>query len=230
MPWLVGWLVGWLVAAGKFRGYMISSTNGTLAGPARSLISKLQHQPLPPHTTHSTSTSTNMAPPTFPAQSRAATATIPALLSALQDTLQTDTLTTLSDLDLLQRVNTHATTQYKAMADAAQGGLGGDLVYLQQKCTSSNSFFFFSGGEGFCLLWVAGGGGEGGEGANVQFGVAEGPPRAQKMEISQGIQPRLTALRTRCTSWRGSSRSWRSGPVSWVSGAPHSPSFREWLG
>ncbi|KAF8433803.1 biogenesis of lysosome-related organelles complex-1 subunit 2-domain-containing protein [Terfezia claveryi] len=70
-------------------------------------------------------------PPSRPPQSP--TDTIPTLLSALQTTLQSDTLTTLSDLDLLQRVNTHATAQYKAMADAAQGGLGGDLAYLQQK-------------------------------------------------------------------------------------------------
>ena len=28
----------------------------------------------------------------------------------------------------------HATAQYKAMADAAAGGLGGDLEYLRGKC------------------------------------------------------------------------------------------------
>lgn len=66
--------------------------------------------------------------------SRTTTHSITDVLAALESTIQSDTLTTLSDLDLLQRVNVHATAQYKAMADAAAGGLGGDLEYLKGKC------------------------------------------------------------------------------------------------
>ncbi|KAI5791608.1 biogenesis of lysosome-related organelles complex-1, subunit 2 [Peziza echinospora] len=58
---------------------------------------------------------------------------ITTVLAALETTIQADTQTTLSDLDLLQRVNTHATAQYRAMADAAAGGLSADTEYLRAR-------------------------------------------------------------------------------------------------
>ncbi|KAF8420141.1 biogenesis of lysosome-related organelles complex-1 subunit 2-domain-containing protein [Tirmania nivea] len=121
------WGVKMVLAEGAFRGAGLPAEINL--GMTPWLGSVCKHN-LPP--THNTPPPfSNKMPPSRPPQSLADS--IPALLRTLQTTLQSDTLTTLSDLDLLQRVNTHAAAQYKAMADAAQGGLGGDLGYLQQK-------------------------------------------------------------------------------------------------
>ncbi|RPB05555.1 hypothetical protein L873DRAFT_806290 [Choiromyces venosus 120613-1] len=54
------------------------------------------------------------------------------VLATLENVIRADTEATVGDLDLLNRINLHATERYKAIADAAVG-LETDSEYLGQK-------------------------------------------------------------------------------------------------
>lgn len=55
---------------------------------------------------------------------------------ALENVVRADTEATIGDMDLLHRINVHATERYQAIADAAVG-LDTDSAYLREKCSTS---------------------------------------------------------------------------------------------